>query len=256
MAKESKDNRSIEEIIAEADAIFAKRVDKPNREWKSPKGRFSLGLNPFPLASIGSLRSLRLNLGIGSILFFALSWVAGSLLWDMRDYIGNKTYGESVRLTDLSSSLESSPVLFGLGFALLVLLSVLIHEAGHGLGYVLTGRRWVSLNLSLGGASVTASAPATNSYQQLLTTVLGGGFQVALGFITLLFLGGPGWTLFQMVAVISMFVGTVALLIPVSSNSDGAKFWIHLIRIVIGRGGKPLNPNDEYPLSTETEDRP
>ena len=130
--------------------------------------------------------------------------------------------------------------LLGWSFALAISLAGLIHEAGHWIGYKLTGRRLVLLAVGA-RMSVTGDRGPSNSYQRLLISAAGGLLEALGGACLLATQGGFGWNGLQLIAAAVIFDGVANVILPVRRGSDGWKVWSSILAILIGRGGRSLN---------------
>ncbi len=148
--------------------------------------------------------------------------------------------------TDIFST---SPVVFGLIFALVAQVSAFLYALSHGLGYTLTGRYLAMIELGFGTKAYPSEDPK-NSYQQLGTSVVGGLIPLLVGFSGLLILGGPGWSVLQIGFMLILIDGFFNLLLPIRRNSTAARFWVSLGRVIAGRGRRPLKPTRE-PVSRD-----
>lgn len=212
--------------------------------WSKSSSRegVTLDLNPLPVLTLGSPRGLRVSFTSGFLLSMAILWVGGAMLWEFIAQTVDSEFGPLVGLSSMPTDIFSvSPVVFGLVFALGLHVSSLLYVLGHGVGYTLTGRYLAGISLGLSSTAHPSEDPK-NSYQQLGTSLVGGFIQPLMGMAGLLMLGGPGWSVLQIVFLLMLIGGFFNLLIPTRTNSPSARFWVSLSRVIIGRGGRELSP--------------
>lgn len=245
---------SIESLPADAKLIGADGdvLDDFQPLWsKSSAGEgVTLELNPLPLLILGSPRGLRLFLTPGFLVGLAVLWIGGAILWEFMAKTAGTEVGTLIGLSSMPTDIFStSPVIFGLVFALGAQVSSLLYALGHGVGYTLTGRYLAGIELGLGSKAYPSEDPK-NSYQQLGTAVVGGLIQPLVGFSGLLILGGPGWSVLQISFLLILIGGFFNLLLPIRRNSPAARFWVSLGRVIAGRGRRPLKSTSE-PVSRD-----
>ena len=113
-------------------------------------------------------------------------------------------------------------------FVALIMLGGVVHEAGHVVGYRITGLRWVGVTVKF-GASVQSIGQITSG-QQILVSALGPVCEVltGLGLLAIADMGSIIW-------LSGLYLGAngaTGLVFPWPSNSDAAKMYCHTWLIV------------------------
>lgn len=114
-------------------------------------------------------------------------------------------------------------------FVSLVVLGVVIHEAGHVFGYLMAGVRWTGVTLRF-GASVRREGHLSDS-QQIVASALGPIPQALFGgaLMAVTPIGSMPW----LGGIYSLLDGAANLLMPLTSNMDSTKIYRHSGRILV-----------------------
>ena len=114
-------------------------------------------------------------------------------------------------------------------FVSLVVLGVVIHEAGHVVGYLMAGVHWTGVTLRL-GASVHREGHLSDS-QQIMVSALGPIPQVLFGgaLMAVAPIGSMPW----LGGIYSLLNGAANLLMPLTSSMDSTKIYRHSGRILV-----------------------
>lgn len=114
-------------------------------------------------------------------------------------------------------------------FVSLVVLGVVIHEAGHVVGYLMAGVRWTGVTLRF-GASVRREGHLSDS-QQIVASALGPIPQALFGgaLMAVTPIGSMPW----LGGIYSLLDGAANLLMPLTSNMDSTKIYRHSGRILV-----------------------
>lgn len=114
-------------------------------------------------------------------------------------------------------------------FVSLVVLGVVIHEAGHVVGYLMAGVRWTGVTLRF-GASVRREGHLSDG-QQIVASALGPILQALFGgaLMAVTPIGSMPW----LGGIYSLLDGAANLLMPLTSNMDSTKIYRHSGRILV-----------------------
>lgn len=134
--------------------------------------------------------------------------------------------------------------------AAIALLSIIIHEGGHVIGFFLVGLKWHTATIGI-RPSVYAVG-SRNHYQQTLISGLGPLCQLAYGAGMVLV--SPPWSMLAVIGWFTLVDGTCNLLIPLGRGSDAAKLYWSLGQCLIGRGKVILTEHTPSPEDISTYD--
>lgn len=205
--------------------------------WSKHNASGTRGVVFAPLPQLVLLDRNRISLVVSSGLFLSTTVLATAMATLS---IFRKVLVDSGMISYAPSFLDGgSGWLLGWSFALAIVLAGLIHEAGHWIGYRLTGLRLVLLTVGA-RMSVTADRGPSNSYQRLLISAAGGALEAFAGACLLATQGGFGWNGLQLIAVAVIFDGLANVFLPIRPGSDGWRVWGSIFAILIGRGGRSL----------------
>lgn len=228
---DSKVQQSFEEDFPWSDFLWSKH---------NAEGTRGVVFGPHPKLVLFNRSRVSFVLSSGLIFLLILGALAGTQLWNIRAELTQENI-----ISYAPSFADGGPWPFGWSFSLLFVLSVFIHEAGHWLGFRLTGRRLKVLILG-GNASVIPDRAPSNSYQMLLVGAGGPVLQGLFGLALVLSQGGLGWSGGQLIGEIIVLVGLSGLL-PLGKYSDGFKIWGAILNISRGRGGGSLEIEPSEP---------
>lgn len=122
---------------------------------------------------------------------------------------------------------ESWSPAYGLGVGLIYLPCLAIHEGGHGLAAVMTGRDAVQVTLAA-KPHVTIRPERATGWARVFISAAGPLPEAVTGLLLVAASpsGSPAWW----AGTIGVAAGLVGLLIPTGPDSDGWKFWCGILQ--------------------------